>query len=657
MSSNPGFEPIPYKCEINAGFEMHIALVMARTFGSQALEAPKQALRMVPQAAIAFVEGDFGPPVRLWGNTGPCAATGEPPSKNVTVVTFVRYDTLSTGSPDRLRSLHICSVPSGKAYLYRSPQPIDQRRQLTVHAALGAAKRLKTLASGRVRCVLVNPDLRGVQVPEFPHGRVTHQLRHPLPEAADVPSTPAGIDAPPRTEDSRQVAPATTDAQAVDHRLLNHHPVITRRTTTRRYRYRKSVRAVSDFSRSQSDSDKAKRAGVDIKRTGQKALPCNELFMQSEFEYTPYVSLAKAQFVEIDLASGTVLQRMSLGAPPDDLGIDGDYLFALAGGSIRILPLDDLGLRIVGQVVLPTGGTRLSVGGGVAWAVTGAAYAVADVKDPVHPFVFSSFQLPGGWVWRQLLPNGSGLGVAAFAASVGRNQMPGDVDVYDFRGLSCAGRYMTTLGTPGDAQSLAIFSRLAYLADGEDGLQFVNYLAFDMREERPPTLFRGRFAPRLRAVAQRHPPALRPASAWQGNAAELRNLPRIGGASLYGRVGFGNFGCRSARASSRRALLGDAHCAYQCSAKLGEQIPISRWRARSLGAAPSGSRWRELTTWDGVSLKLRAAAGLAGEAWPGGKSLCPRCMTEGAISSMPSVGFHTPRHQGMRFATERQARA
>ena len=206
-----------------------------------------------------------------------------------------------------------------------------------------------------------------------------------------------------------------------------------------------------------------------------------------------YAGLANGQLVEIDLASGTVLQRTSLGAPPDDLGIDGDYLFALAGGSIRILPLDDLGLRVVGQVALPTGGRRLSVGGGMAWAVTGAAYTVANVEDPLHPFVFSSFQLPGGGVWRQLVPNGSGLGVAAFAASVGRNQMPGDVDVYDFRDLPSVGRYMTTLGTPGDAQSLAIFNGLAYVADGEAGLQVVNYLAFDTRNIPPAIILTNSF--------------------------------------------------------------------------------------------------------------------------------------------------------------------
>ena len=60
MSSNPGFEPIHYYCEINAAFEMHVALVIAGTDGSQALEALEQVLCMVPEAVIAFVEADFG---------------------------------------------------------------------------------------------------------------------------------------------------------------------------------------------------------------------------------------------------------------------------------------------------------------------------------------------------------------------------------------------------------------------------------------------------------------------------------------------------------------------------------------------------------------------------------------------------------------------
>ena len=45
--------------------------------------------------------------------------------------------------------------------------------------------------------------------------------------------------------------------------------------------------------------------------------------------------------------------------------------------------------------------------------------------------------------------------------------------------MSSPGRFLTTLQTPGIAHAVALYNGLAYVADGEAGLQVVNYLAYD----------------------------------------------------------------------------------------------------------------------------------------------------------------------------------
>ena len=197
-----------------------------------------------------------------------------------------------------------------------------------------------------------------------------------------------------------------------------------------------------------------------------------------------YVGLANGAIVSVELATGTVLERIQAGNQSfQDLTIAGDMLYALALGRLYLLPLDGAELR-VGSSVAANGTVgaaqrrlRIFVGGGKAYCSFAQGYSVFDVSNPDSPTLLrqvSTTQIG----WKQMVANGSGLGVAA----VDRNSTddgPHDVSLYNLEPDGTNSQFLAVLVTPGLASSLAIYNGLAYVADGEAGLQVVNYLEYD----------------------------------------------------------------------------------------------------------------------------------------------------------------------------------
>ncbi len=88
--------------------------------------------------------------------------------------------------------------------------------------------------------------------------------------------------------------------------------------------------------------------------------------------------------------------------------------------------------------------------------------------------------------WKQIVGNGSGLGLAA----VGPNSTddgPHHISLYDVGADGTASAFRTTLETPGLAAAVSIYNGLAYVADSAAGLQVINYLAYDALGV-PPTI-------------------------------------------------------------------------------------------------------------------------------------------------------------------------
>ncbi len=197
-----------------------------------------------------------------------------------------------------------------------------------------------------------------------------------------------------------------------------------------------------------------------------------------------YAGLEDGSLVMVDIATGTVLDRLALnGGTVQDVTVAGDTLYALVVGRLHALPLDQGGLRISSSIDSPGGlgagrrRLRLFAGDRVLYATYLSGYNIFNISSGDRP-AFVRMVTTAQFGWKQIVGNGSGLALAA----VGPNSTddgPHDISLYNVGVDGTASEFRTTLETPGLTAAVSIYNGLAYVADSAAGLQVVNYLAYD----------------------------------------------------------------------------------------------------------------------------------------------------------------------------------
>jgi hypothetical protein len=199
-----------------------------------------------------------------------------------------------------------------------------------------------------------------------------------------------------------------------------------------------------------------------------------------------YVGSNTGRVSLVDLESGAVLERVTLGTQPiTDVVIAGGTLFATDTTRLYALSIvDPLGLRLLGSVGSPSIGgdpnQRLFVGGGVAYVAVGRGVNTFDVSDPQSPSLIQTGGATQVRGWGQLVVDGTGIGVAA----VGATPSSRDVGIYDASDPSAVQTFITSYATPGSVQAVTLFNGLAYAVDG-GALQVVRFLAPDTGQVAP----------------------------------------------------------------------------------------------------------------------------------------------------------------------------
>jgi hypothetical protein len=94
-----------------------------------------------------------------------------------------------------------------EAECHRPAMLINQRRKLGVETALGPSHRLRLLAASGIGTVLVELDVRAIQVTQSAAGSPAQNLEQPRKEAGGAPPPEAGVDRTPRPETLWQVSP------------------------------------------------------------------------------------------------------------------------------------------------------------------------------------------------------------------------------------------------------------------------------------------------------------------------------------------------------------------------------------------------------------------------------------------------------------------
>ncbi|MEO8428278.1 MAG: Ig-like domain-containing protein, partial [Verrucomicrobiota bacterium] len=199
-------------------------------------------------------------------------------------------------------------------------------------------------------------------------------------------------------------------------------------------------------------------------------------------ESTAYVGLDSGMIVAVDLVTGKLGDRISVINAVWDLALNGDYLYALTDDALVAISRAGGAFALAGSASSPffaAPNRRLFVGGGIAYAIHNKGYNTFGLGDPSNPALIKSSNT-AQFGWKQIVPNGSGLGLAA----VGPNLIddgPHDISLYDLSRPSNTDVFVTTFPTPGHADAVAIWNGLAYVADREAGLQVINYLAYDSK--------------------------------------------------------------------------------------------------------------------------------------------------------------------------------
>ena len=136
------------------------------------------------------------------------------------------------------------------------------------------------------------------------------------------------------------------------------------------------------------------------------------------------------------------------------------------------------------------GGRRLFVGVGFAYLTNYNGFTHFDLSSPDQSY---GTQIPTqSFGWRRIVANGSGLALSAEGLFAWRSS---DVSLYtvDSNGsfLREGGfleNFETTFRTLGNAQDISVYNGLAYAADGNRGLQVINYRAYEKGTTPPDIL-------------------------------------------------------------------------------------------------------------------------------------------------------------------------
>lgn len=200
-----------------------------------------------------------------------------------------------------------------------------------------------------------------------------------------------------------------------------------------------------------------------------------------------YVGLASGQIATVDLASGAVLAITATSGPVADLSISQDILVTLESNRICTFSIEGifpqpLGFMDHGRRLSDFVPSRIFNASPVVYMTHFEGFDTIDISDPADPKQLGrSTQFFG--TYHGIAPNGSGM----VLTSLSRTSNDAPVALFDGSDPTNTDKILTEFETPGFAAGISIFNGLAYVADGDAGMQVISYLPFDSLGI-PPTI-------------------------------------------------------------------------------------------------------------------------------------------------------------------------
>ena len=191
-----------------------------------------------------------------------------------------------------------------------------------------------------------------------------------------------------------------------------------------------------------------------------------------------------------DLQTGDWLQTLSVSSGTiTGLAREGQTLYTMDSNRVlRAIDISALTPVAKGSLTTLDGGGEIFVGNGVAY-VAGVAnlsggYDTVNVSNPnsLTLIAASAATTTAASPNPYLVTNGSGLGIMAVAG--GRGVSP-SIDVFDTSDPTKTNQFLTLYSLTQPPLAVTVASGIAYVADGTNGLQVVNYEPFDNKGVAP----------------------------------------------------------------------------------------------------------------------------------------------------------------------------
>lgn len=223
-----------------------------------------------------------------------------------------------------------------------------------------------------------------------------------------------------------------------------------------------------------------------------------------------YVGLKNGAIVEVQMETGLEVARLMLSSPADDIVLGGDFLYTHEpdfSARVSAIPLNGP-FAVVGSAFPSFGSApnldtrqRIFAADGIVYSVRSAGYGTFDFTNPALPLRLGG-ETTSQLDWKQIVLNGTGLGVAAVGSTASPGSSFDNIQIYDTSDPLQTNRFLTQIDTPGIANAVSIFNGIAYVADGPAGMQEVNYLAYDIGNVPPIIQLKTNFAAGLAGEGQ-----------------------------------------------------------------------------------------------------------------------------------------------------------
>lgn len=204
-----------------------------------------------------------------------------------------------------------------------------------------------------------------------------------------------------------------------------------------------------------------------------------------------WIATASLELHLVDLAAGAVLDTVRLPNAALDIALEDGVATVVFNGELltfefrdgRIAPLGRAALELVAPDPL-TQRRRVVVGDGVAYVSDRQGFGRFSLTNPVVPVKLSTSEFYGPRSFKQILPNGSGAGLAVAGLALDAPTQH-HLQAFDLRDAAVNTAGSTVFNTPGLSHAAALYNNLAYVADGLAGLQILNYVASDTGTNAP----------------------------------------------------------------------------------------------------------------------------------------------------------------------------